>query len=119
MYLRPDEIGTTLQQLRQLYPTHVLICDLMNRRFYEKFGRRIHEKIAALGTQFTPRPDFPESIFLEHGYAEIDRTSMFRHAHELGLLKKRLRMPRLVSRLLLDYLQRDLNAYAVYRFRTS
>src|SRR5262249_28097986 len=33
MYLSPDAIAATLRALRERFPRHVLLCDLMNRAF--------------------------------------------------------------------------------------
>lgn len=117
MYLDPDAINGTLDALRRVYPAHTLLCDLMNRRFFEKFSARVHEKLSAMGGTFTPRPERPADIFLKGGYIEEECVPTCRRALELGVYRRRLGLPDWVGRLLLNRLMRDLNGYAVYRFR--
>ena len=64
MYLEPGAIASTLRQVHQVFPHHLLLCDLMNRSFYDKYAYRMHDKIVALGASFTQRPDDPTALFL-------------------------------------------------------
>src|SRR4051794_25984050 len=52
MYLEPKTIENLLQTLRRLFPQHKLICDLMTRKFFEKYSRTLHETIVGMGTTF-------------------------------------------------------------------
>lgn len=117
MYLAPEAIAATLAALKLRFPRHTLLCDLMNRRFFEKFAYRVHAKLAAMGGTFAARPDRPEAIFIEHGYAETGRIPIWRGALELGAVRQRLRLPNWLARLLLDVFVKDLNGYAIHRFQ--
>src|SRR4051812_12195943 len=46
MYLAESEIRELLQTLQSLFPAQQLICDLMDREFFEKYAQPIHGKIA-------------------------------------------------------------------------
>ena len=46
MYLSNEQKNELLSVLTALFPKHILFCDLMSRRFYEKFGNKIQKKLA-------------------------------------------------------------------------
>ena len=71
MYLDEDTIKQLLQTLHRLFPQHKLVCDLMNRSFFEKYGRTIHEKLTGMGASFKFTADNPEEIFVQNGYRRI------------------------------------------------
>lgn len=116
MYLEPDAIAATLRVLRERFPRHVLLCDLMSRGFFQGFvARGFHAKIVALGARFTERPVDPAAIFIEHGYRQTDEVPMFRRAWELGVLWQRARIPGFVARIMLGR-ARELSGFGVRRF---
>jgi methyltransferase (TIGR00027 family) len=86
MYLEEEMITQTLQSLRHLFPRHKLIVDLMNRQFFEEYGKTVHEKLADMGASFKFTADDPEKIFLENGYNRIEKNSIVEKAVEFGLL---------------------------------
>jgi methyltransferase (TIGR00027 family) len=116
MYLEPETIEDTLRQIQSLCPRHVLLCDLITRKFFEKFATRVHAKLVSAGGQFTERPEHPEAIFAKNGYVVTSHTPMFRRATELGVLWEQARIPTFIAKLLLGVLMKDMNGYAVYRF---
>lgn len=117
MYLQPEAIDTTLNEIQQAFPEHVLFCDLMSRNFFNKFAKSIHTNLVAAGAAFTDRPDNPEKDFIHKNYELVEHIPMFRRAGELGVLWDELKIPPLVIRLLLNYFMKDLNGYAVHHFR--
>ena len=116
MYLEAAQIANTLRDIRSRFPRHVLLCDLMNRAFFEKVAQSVHSKLAAVGAVFTERPDDPADIFRRNGYVETANVPMFRRAMELGVLWDRARIPAIVARLMLGVLLKELNGFAVRRF---
>ncbi len=86
-YLEEQMIKETLHTLRRLFPHHKLIGDLMNRQFFEEYGKTMHEKLSGLGADFKFTADEPEKIFIENGYNCLEKTSMVKKAIEFGLLK--------------------------------
>jgi methyltransferase (TIGR00027 family) len=112
MYLDEGAIRKLLQTLHQLFPRHTLVCDLMNRRFFEKYGQTIHQKISGMGAPFRFTVDDPERVFLESGY---------RRAAKISVIEKSVEFQRagLIPRLLLKTLLRPLaGGYAIHVFET-
>jgi methyltransferase (TIGR00027 family) len=68
MYLEQETITRLLETLHRLFPQHKLVCDLMNRSFFEKYGRTIHEKLTGMGASFKFTADKPEAVFVQNGY---------------------------------------------------
>lgn len=87
MYLEEQIIKQTLHTLRRLFPHHKLIGDLMNKQFFEEYGKTMHEKLSGLGATFKFIADEPEKLFLENGYNRLEKISMVEKAVEFGLLK--------------------------------
>lgn len=75
IYLEEDAIRHLLMALRRLFARHKLICDLVNRRFIEKYSRTFYEKIAALGASFKIMEN-PDEIFIRHGYHPVGKISI-------------------------------------------
>ena len=96
MYLEEDAIRSLLQTLCRLFARHKLICDLMSRRFFVKYGRTLHEKIAGLGASFITT-DKPDEIFIKNGYRIVDKISIVGQAIEWGSV----RIPKILFRLFL------------------
>lgn len=110
MYLDEGAIRTLLKTLRRLFPRHTLVCDLMNRRFFEKYGQTIHEKISGMGAPFKFKADDPERLFLECGY---------RRASKISIVEKSVEFQRagIIPRLMLKTVLRRLAAgYAIHVF---
>jgi methyltransferase (TIGR00027 family) len=107
MYLEEQVIRELLQTLRRRFPQHLLICDLMSRRFFEKHSRTLHEKIAGLGTSFAFTVDDPEAIFRENGYRRLHKISVVGKAVEYKLVN----IPRIIVRLFLRTLK---DGYGIY-----
>jgi O-methyltransferase involved in polyketide biosynthesis len=115
MYLETEAIENTFNTIQDLFPKHVLYCDLMTKKFFTRFAQRVHAKLIASGGMSTARPDLPEAIFTRHDYKPIERIPMFKRAGELGILRDEARIPLFVSWLLLYRFLRDLDGYAVHR----
>ncbi|HWT01756.1 MAG TPA: SAM-dependent methyltransferase [Pyrinomonadaceae bacterium] len=111
MYLEEAEIRRLLQTLRRLFPRHRLICDLMDREFFESHGRTLHEKLTGMGASFKFTADEPEQVFLENGYALTQRISIV----EKTVLFESPEMPSDVLETLLPTLPAG---YAIYVFES-
>jgi O-methyltransferase involved in polyketide biosynthesis len=111
MYLEQKAIEQMLQTIRRLFPQHKLICDLMTRKFFERYNRTMYEKILGMGATFKFTVDNPEEVFLKNGYSRIERISMVERAVELDSMK--------IPKILLKTLLRTLaNGYAIYVFES-
>jgi methyltransferase (TIGR00027 family) len=83
IYLDEDDIRKTLSTFHQLFPTHKLICDLVNRDMVERYGRSLHEKIEGIGTHFKP-VSFPDRVFTANGYRISNRISVLERSADFG-----------------------------------
>jgi len=116
MYLTQDVIAGTLRELQQRFPRHTLICDLMNKAFFDHFAGSVHAKLAAAGARFTERPEKPEAIFLDGGYVETGRSPVIRRVVELNVLWTHMHIPSFVARLMYRSRRTEADGFAVYRF---
>ena len=116
MYLAESAIASTLRQVRERFPRHTLICDLMNRVFFERFAGSVHAKLVAAGASFSERPERPEALFVQSGYVETWRVPVIRRVVEMEVMWARMRIPQLVARLMYRLRARDADGFAVYRF---
>ena len=73
MYLEEVAIDQLLQTLHRLFPQHKLICDLMNREFFEKNAGTVHEKLTGMGATFKFTVDNPADVFVKNGYRQIEK----------------------------------------------
>ena len=93
MYVPSVALERTLRELRNLFPQHEVIADLMTRAFAEKHGKRIKEIIADIGVNFDPLTE-PENPFTRVGYREAQRESIMCAAltyQRLGWLRPLMR----------------------------
>lgn len=112
MYLEQRAIEQLLHTLPRLFPRHKLICDLMTRKFFEKYGRTMHEKLTGMGATFKFTADNPEEIFVKSGYQRVDRISIVVKSTEF----ERRKIPKILFRTLLRTLA---NGYAIYVFEAK
>ena len=112
MYL--DQLVTIelLQTLHKLFPRHKVICDLMTREFFEKYGKKIHEKLTGMGASFKFTVESPEELFETSGYKLIKKISIVESAVKYGLLK----IPKIALKLFLRALT---GGYAIYVFEVT
>lgn len=112
MYLEEAAISRTLQILRDLFPQHKLICDLMTRDFFESAASSIHEKLTGMGASFKFTADNPEEVFLNNGYRELEQISII----EQGVLLDAGNIPPEVWQTIQPNLPQG---YSIYVFETS
>lgn len=86
MYLSNEQKKELLSAVTTLFPKHVLFCDLMNRKFFEKFSADIHKKLVEHGTSFTDLSDEVDQLFLDFGYTKRARISIPQTTIDLKLL---------------------------------
>lgn len=110
MYLEAEALDRTLTTLRDVFPGHKLVCDLMTRRFFDKYSRPIHDKIRELGAAFSYTVERPEQIFIERGYRLLERISIPLRAAELGAVN----IPRLLIRWVMGTLR---EGYRIHIFQ--
>ncbi len=117
MYLEESAIHATISQLQTLFPQHILLCDLMSKKFFDQFAQRIHNKLVQAGGRFTARPENPVEIFLQHGYQTQYHWPNFKRAEELGVLWDRAKIPSLIAKLLYKTVLKNMNGYGIHQFK--
>lgn len=108
MYLTMTQREELLETVTKLFPEHIVFCDLMSKKFFEKLGKPIHEKFREQGTSFTDMMGDPAALFLKHNYQQVAKVSTVKKAIELRLAK----LPKLAV-LLYGKL---FDGYSVYEF---
>jgi O-methyltransferase involved in polyketide biosynthesis len=96
MYLDEAQMRAAAQTLRRVFPSHLLICDLIRPTFVELYGRRVHGTIRSLWTQLKCFTDEPERFVVGNGYRLLMKRSIIERAVELGGMY----LPRFLVRLL-------------------
>jgi methyltransferase (TIGR00027 family) len=84
-YLRDDQRRRLLVTLGRLFPRHVLLCDMLSRRFLTLYSRRLVKLLRSLGAEFASSSERPEKLFEELGYRIVARDSIWMRANELGV----------------------------------
>ena len=112
MYLEEETIRQVLQALRKVFPQHKLICDLMTRKFFSKYGRTIHETLSGMGATIKLFTDDPEATFLSSGYKCVDRFSIVEKSLEYEARK----VPKFVLKTLFRTL---VSGYTIYIFEAD
>ena len=108
MYLSMEQREVLLATITTLFPDHILFCDLMSKKFFDKLSKPIHEKFKAHGTSFRDMMDDPAALFLKYNYRQITKVSNIKKAVELKLAK----LPKIV----LFLMGKLLNEYSVFEF---
>lgn len=111
-YLEVDEVIHFIKELQKLFPEHQLVCDLMSRKFYEKYASMTSNMVKEMGAPFRFNEKRPELIFLTNGYQLIDKISVMKFAFDSGFMKNPGILPVMFQRTLLD-------GYSIYHFNYS
>jgi len=109
LYLNHHQKTELLDTLTTLFPKHTLLCDLMKKDFFIKYGGELHKKLVEQGTAFTDIEQEPDRLFIDKWYKQTFATSTIRTAKNLGLV----RIPGLLLNIFFKKLERG---YAVYCF---
>jgi methyltransferase (TIGR00027 family) len=84
MYLSQPELRATLSALNWAFPRHTLVMDLMSRRFADRHGAEVRQRLAEMGGSFaTDLPEDPARTITAAGYRQIACVSIVRRASEL------------------------------------
>jgi methyltransferase (TIGR00027 family) len=120
MYLDEAQIRQTVGDVRAAFPQHDLLCDLMTLRFFERFASKSsHKGISEMGAVFAKLMERPQDLFTDLSYRHIGSVSTYQLAHDQGALKDVVKLPKVLSSLLLNVFMRDLHGYAVHEFSAT
>ncbi|WP_276373921.1 class I SAM-dependent methyltransferase [Chryseolinea sp. H1M3-3] len=86
MYLNQADRLRLIAALQEIFPHHIVYCDLMRRSFFERYSKKIHGKILSLGATFADISEHPENLFLGNQYKPLSCVSIPLSAAEHGNL---------------------------------
>jgi len=112
MYLDGKQRKSLLNAIQEIFPHHIVYCDLMRKTFFDRYSKEIHETIRSLGATFADLTDYPEGLFLDNGYATVSKASVPLYAAQHGGLG----VPTFVLRVFMRTL---MNGYNIWRFEYS
>lgn len=112
MYLKPEQLQTTLHTLKNVFPNHHLICDLMTPAFSRSYSSGLIGRIRELGGDFAELLDDPAGFVTARGYRHHESFSIAGRAVEHGAIP----MPRWLLNTLLRSLR---DGYRVHVFEAD
>ena len=74
-----------LRILRETFPGHSLICDLMSRGFVHRFALAFNQTVSEIGAPIRFLNDSPESLFQSMGYQLVKKDSVIDATRIYGL----------------------------------
>jgi hypothetical protein len=74
--LRHVMIDELFARLREPFPRHVLIADLLSAKFLDRYSPELEPTLAAHGLRFATRPQVPAEVFESRGYTHVDSRSV-------------------------------------------
>lgn len=83
-YLSDGEARELLGVLAKLFPRHVVLCDMLGRRFIAIYSRALVKRLRQLGIEFAASSETPEPLFHDAGYRTVGKESIWERANELG-----------------------------------
>jgi O-methyltransferase involved in polyketide biosynthesis len=86
MYLNEVDRRCLIEALQEIFPHHIVYCDLMRPSFFERYSKKIHDKFLSLGATFTDISEHPENLFLGNRYKPLSCVSIPLSAAEHGNL---------------------------------
>jgi methyltransferase (TIGR00027 family) len=113
IYLTEEAMSKLIKVLRELFPEHLLFCDLQTLRCFRQFNLKFQEVLKGFGAALCITSDSPENVFLSHGY---------RMREKISILVKTTRYARLSARQLLiklalnTFLRGVRDGYSIYCF---
>jgi methyltransferase (TIGR00027 family) len=112
MYLGPEQLQATLDTLGEVFPRHLLVCDLMTPAFSRRYSSGLRRRIRELGGDFAQLLDDPAQFVTASGYRQLGRFSIARRAVEHGTLP----IPRWIFNTLLRSLR---DGYQIHVFESA
>lgn len=111
MYLEDAEIVALLQKIRNHFPKHELICDLMNKRFIDRQMKEFLKLISAFGSKFKYVKDDPEKLIVDQGYSKKESVCVIQRTVQM----KGYHIPSILLNTILSSLK---NGYTINVFET-
>jgi methyltransferase (TIGR00027 family) len=87
MYLTEELIAANMRIIRKIFPNHFLICDLLTRKFFNRFSKKLHKELSDMGAFFQfKHHDKPQDFFTETGYRQLQQISVAQTGVDAGNL---------------------------------
>ena len=83
-YLSDEQSRELLGVVTRFFPRHVVLCDMLGRKFIAIYARGLVKRLRHLGIEFSASSETPEPLFHAPGYRTASRTSIWEGANELG-----------------------------------
>ena len=83
-YLSDEQSRVLLGVLMRVFPRHVVLCDMLGRRFIAIYSRGLVKRLRHLGIAFSASSETPEPLFHGYGYRTASKASIWEGANELG-----------------------------------
>lgn len=94
MYITPTQTDELIAALVTAFPRHVLLVDIMSRRFLARFGRSMTDALATMGAAIADLEDDPLLRFTRTGYRPISIVSLVERSVAMGRVPTRPRSRR-------------------------
>lgn len=108
-YMDREAKEALIKTLKALFPNHLLIGDLFNRKFLKKYATPLHKALQEMGAHFQDVVDAPEELFLEAGYRLREKISIVGSAVKAGRLRRG-------PRFLFPLFRTAINGFAIHVF---
>lgn len=109
LYLDKKAMETVLEALTTVFPRQLLLCELMSRKFFEKYTQPFNETVKTMGIPFQYIVDEQEGLFYKAGYRLKEKISILGTASRIGRLTA-------IPRFALPFLRTAVNGLSVYAF---
>jgi methyltransferase (TIGR00027 family) len=83
-YLSDEQTRGLLGVLARPFPRHLVVCDMLGRRFIAIYSRALVKRLRGLGIEFSASSETPEPLFHALGYRTTARESIWERANDLG-----------------------------------
>ena len=113
IYLTDETISQMIRSIRELFPEHLLFCDLQTLKCFREFNVKFQEVLKGFGAALCITSDMPENVFLSHGYRIRWKTSILVKTTQYARLSPR----QLLIKLALNTFLRNVrDGYSIYCF---
>ena len=106
-YFEEREVKELLKNIRKCYSDSLIICDIMNEHFYNKYAVEFRHSLESVGLRYRFLEKFPQEYFERNGWQVKRNLSIPGLAFGAGLIK----IPKIIRNL---FLKKLLEGYKLY-----
>lgn len=116
IYLEEDVIIKLIETLQEIFPNHMLLCDLQTLFFFHTFNNKFQKILSKLGSPLKISSDFPELVFLKFDYEIEEKISIL----DKTMKYAKLSFAQIIIKFILNTVYKKVkDGYSVYLFRKS